>query len=257
MSTYRASRAVDPYDNPDWRTDTYSYLRTLDDDSIAFEFLRRNLDYWRFYRDVMAYPREPMRWPAENATMLFAFPDDKEKTTLDGFGIRRLCDPRRAVHYTNNPWKTSSSLCARYVDAIRRADANNHFEYIFRNPRPLTMRVDLLIDGPIESQIDFVRWALKRAQRACWINHKEAPRIHRDQFPRYLRLLDARSDRASYREIAKCLFPRQGDATDRVKKQYKAASHLRDGGYKDLLIWGRVSIPESLPKELHERSPII
>jgi hypothetical protein len=42
INTYRASRTASPYDNPDWRTDSYSYLAELGDDCIAFEFLRRN-----------------------------------------------------------------------------------------------------------------------------------------------------------------------------------------------------------------------
>jgi hypothetical protein len=78
-------------------------------------------------------------------------------------------------------------------------------------------------------------------------------RLQREQFPQYLRLLDGRRDGANYPDIAKCLLPRLGSgAIDRLKKQYKAAVRLRDGGYKDLLLWGRVSIP----KELHEREPI-
>ena len=113
------------------------------------------------------------------------------------------------------------------------------------------MRIDLLLDGPMDSQIELVRWLFRRARRASYLDAIKPPRIQRQQFPQYLRLLDARSDGASYGEIAKLLLPRRpSGAIERLKKQYKAAVRLRDGGYKDLLLWGRVSIR----RELHGRN---
>jgi hypothetical protein len=48
---YRICRAAFPSDNPEWHS-SYSYLSKLDDDVIAFEFLRRSPSYWEFFASV-------------------------------------------------------------------------------------------------------------------------------------------------------------------------------------------------------------
>jgi hypothetical protein len=135
--------------------------------------------------------------PQEDLTIGIHFSREKEIAALNEFGIRWLCDPRKQMHFTDDPWKLSNSLNARYTDAIMTSDAKNEFNYTLRGSRFQIMRIDLLIDGPIDTQIDFVRWLLKRAKRASLIDQIKPPRIQRDLFSRYLRLLDARSDGAS------------------------------------------------------------
>jgi hypothetical protein len=220
----------------------------LDDDVIAFEFLRRSPSYWEFFASVDG--GDPMKWPAE---ILIPFPNGKEKSALDKFGISKLCDPRLPLLTLSRPWTVEASLSARYRDAINRADAENNFDYSFQDaPFFLKMRVDLLIDGPVDAQIDFVRWLLKRAQLACWTDPKEAPRPPRRHFATYLALLDARRDRVPFPKIAHEFYGGEGAVEiDRAKKQYKAAARLRDEGYRRLLLWGKISRPAHLAVRDH------
>jgi hypothetical protein len=238
---YQTCRAAFPSDNPEWDK-PYSYLQKADDDTIAFEFLRRSPSYWQFFASLAAGDR--MEWPAE---IFIPFPSDNERSALQQFGIWKLCDPRRQLPpLWPRLWTTEASLSARYVDAIERADAENNFDYTFEDkPFSPKIRVDLLIDGPVDEQVDLVRWLLTRAQQACWTDPKKAPRPSRRLLPTYLALLDARCARVSFPEIAH-RFGKGADAIDGIKKQFKAAAQLRDGGYRNLLLWGKVSRPAHL-----------
>ena len=247
-NTYQICRAAFPLDNPEW-TKSYSYLREFDDEAIAFEFLRRSPSYWEFFASVDG--GDPMNWPEE---IYVPFASEKEKSALHKFGIWKLCDPRRPLPpVLPRPWTIEASLSARYIDAIKRADAENNFDYSFPKDEPFSfrLRVDLLIDGPVDEQVDFVRWLLRRAQRACWTDPKKAPRLPRRLFPNYLALLDARRAGVSFPKIAQELFGRGLGTIDRAKKQYKAALHLRDGGYRELLVWGKLSRPAHLAVREH------
>ena len=242
ISTYRISRAVCPADNPDWRK-PYGYLREMNDEAIAFEFLRRNLSYWEAYARALALPPDPTEWPKDGPTQFKMGPDPE----YEKFGLRAFCDPRSRPWAlgSGTPWAPEVSLNARYIDALARADARGDFYYTLRNAGFIKMRVDLLITGPIEEQVDFVRWLLNRAKRSWGLTTRQNPRPSR-HFDRYLRLLDARSDGASYAEIAEYLCPKQAGAIDRLKKQLKAATLYRDRGYRDLLLWGKITVPNHL-----------
>ena len=234
ISTYRISRAAFPSDkdNPDWRT-PYTYLHGMDDEFIAFEFLRRNLSYWEAYTRVVGLPLNPTKWPRTVPT-LFKFGPDPE---FEKFGLRAFCDPRQPVALGyGRPWAPEASLRARYIDALKRADAQNNYDYTFRYAALDRMRVDFLINGPIEQQVEFVRWLLNRAKRSLGLNPRNEPRPSR-KLKFYLQLLDARSDGASFAKIAAHFYGRQDGAVDRVKKQYKAAARYCEQGYRELLLW--------------------
>ena len=85
----------------------------------------------------------------------------------------------------------------------------------------------------------------------------EGSRFQRNRFADYLRLLDARSAGTSLAAMAERLYPNdEGDVVDRVRKQPKKAEAMRDGGYRDLLLWSsKVTLPEyvqSIPDRLGE-----
>jgi len=240
-SAYSICRAAFPNLNPDWRK-PYSYVARSDDEAIAFEFMRRNKSYWEAFASRAAV--DPMEWPAELPPSRFW----SETTTPERFGLWKFCDPRRPLDAEARPWLESASLTARYREAINTAETNKHFLYVFLEPGLWTVRVDLLVEGPIEEQIEFVRWLLKRAQRELNIDKIKAPRFRRRAFPRYLALLDARDDGASFKNIAKDIGDGTSEAAiDRIKKQFRAAAALRDGGYRNILTWGRVKRPDKLP----------
>jgi hypothetical protein len=186
-----------------------------------------------------------MDWPGE---IFIPHPSESEQSALQRYGIWKLCDPRRQLPPSwPRLWTPEASLSARYLDTIQKADAENNFDYSLPYaPFPIKIRVDLLVDGPVDAQVDFVRWVLTRAQKACWINPKNAPRLQRRHFPDYLALLDARRAGVAFAKIAEAFFGKDADAVDNVKKQYKAAALLRDGGYRNMLVWGRISKPDCL-----------
>ena len=88
------------------------------------------------------------------------------------------------------------------------------------------------------------------------LNHRRVPRFQRALFAEYLRLLDARDDGASLRTIAGHVYRSRVGADDLVRKRLKAAEALRDGGYRDLLLWtGKIELPDflqSIPDEFDE-----
>jgi Uncharacterized conserved protein (DUF2285)/Family of unknown function (DUF6499) len=260
FSTYRISRSAFPHHNPDWRS-PYSYVNKLDHEAIAFEFLRRDHSYWRAYAEVMGLTSEPSSWPTDSGILYD--PLGVHRPNFQRFGIRAFCDPRQRLPPLSHAWSLNLSLSARYVNAIERADARNDFDYSFRHSPRETMRLDLPIDGPtmrvdlpvygpLDDTVEFVRWLLKRAQKSCWKEQKTTPRPSLRLFPRYLALLDARSDGASFPTIAKQFECAKSDSElDKLKKQHKVAVKLRDGEYRYLLRWGKISVPAHLAVRDH------
>jgi hypothetical protein len=264
IHTYTARRQTFPSYNPDWRQ-PYD-LDKWTDEAIAFEFLRRNPDYWelvkQFYSlpdDLLAWPRERLEvacredyspsvdWPPLSAEAAHRLQTARRLTGLaeERFGIFKWHDPRLPAIGALNLWTIEASLSARYTYAISLSDFEQSFAYRFTSPPKTTITIDLLADGPIDPQVDYVRFVLRRARKAMDLDHRRTPRFPktRSKFAEYLRLLDARDDGASYSLIAKQLYGHQRGAIDLARKRYAAAKKLRDGGYRDLLLWGKIEVP--------------
>lgn len=253
-NTYKVCREAFPDHNPDWRK-PYTYASKLSDHAIAFEFLRRNRDYWKSWAQIFGLSSDPLEWPAEETSPV-RFPG--APNAFERFGVWRFSDPRLPLPDWLVPWTRSASLTARYQYAVARADSERTLDYTFKDAPANTIRLDLLADGPVEAQIEFARWALNRVRHTLRLDHKQAPRFSRSLFPRYLRLLDARCDGASYAEIATELFGRRTGSADRLRKEYSIAARLRDGDYRKLLLWGRIDLPafmDVMPVDEHEDTP--
>jgi hypothetical protein len=172
------------------------------------------------------------------------------KVASEEFGLWEVPDPRLPLPSAHsNPWTVAASISARYVYAVRSGDTDHDsLEFRFGRHRTSdTITIDLRADAPIEQQITYVKWVLHRVRSRLGLSHRQVPRFRRDLLGEYLRLLDARYDGASYKSIADHIFPCDvGDAEDRIRKRLEVAAQLRDGGYCDLLLWGKVKTPEFL-----------
>jgi Uncharacterized conserved protein (DUF2285) len=278
MNTYTVRRRTFPSYNPDWHQ-PYD-LDEWSDEAIAFEFLRRNPDYWELVKQYYSLPDDVFAWPRDSLEVAcrkspdyskllarYYCPSDKYpplsaeavhqlQTELDHarrltglawdrFGISRWHDPRHPAIDAWSLWTLEASLSARYTVAIAVSDLEESFAYRFMRPPKTTVTIDLLADGPIESQVDYVRFILQRARKTMDLDHRRAPRLPktRNKFAEYLRLLDARDEGASYSLIARHLYGHKSAAIDLVRKRYAAAKKLRDGGYRDLLLWGKIEVP--------------
>jgi hypothetical protein len=254
-----------PTENPDWR-EPYPSVEDWNDDRVAFEFLRRNAAYWEFVEEYYS-PETYRDWPSDRLE-LYALTDHGEKTyerleqrAANEFGFWRICDPRLPLEEKgHSPWTVAASLSARYQYSVGTGDrlhARKRYQFGRHSPED-TITIDLRTDAPVEAQVDFVRWLLNRLRSSLELDHRKGvPRFQRERFTDYLRLLDARSAGASLTSMAKCLYPRQGDdAVSRIRKQLKKAEAIRDGAYRELLLWSnKIDVPESmqtLPTKLDE-----
>jgi hypothetical protein len=236
FSIYRVCRGAHPAKNPDWR-ESYDRVARWTGEAIAFEFLRRNPAYWELW--------ELVQRDAPSADQF-----REVQRLMARFGLWRVNDPRLPLADRQfGPWSVTASISARYLYTVQSAAQGDHTEYRFGKPAPPdTITIDLRADAPVEAQVDFVRWVLNRVRVSRGIDHRNAPRFQRSLFGDYLRLLDARDDGASFKTIAREVYPRRKEAVDLVRKRLKAAQALTEGGYKDMLLWGSVHIPELLQK---------
>jgi hypothetical protein len=239
-NTYAVCRTAFPTVNPSWDM-PYGYARQLPDDAIAFEFLRRNPSYWTAWIKALGLSFQPSEWPADK---LVAYRHSGIGRKLyKKFGVWAFADPRLPLEPGSLPWAASSSISARFEYAVAGGDSERSFNYRFREKSPTTVTIDFLADGPVDEQLEFARWALGRVRGSLMLDRKAAPRFQRQHFPAYLRLLDARMDRASFTQMVQLIYRGRAVSKDLVRKQYGAAVRFRDGGYRDLLLWGRISEP--------------
>lgn len=245
FSIYRICREAFPDQNPDWR-EPYDHIVKWTDDAIAFEFLRRNPEYWSLWEEFsnLCAEENDRRCRGLDISELQERYDKLKKRGEEEFGVWQIHDPRLPISGDMLPWTVAASLSSRYTYAVRSSDAEtDYMEYRFgRHAPPDTVTIDLRARGPVEPQIEFVRWVLNRVR--CWLVDIDPPRLQRQLFGEYLRLLDARDDGASYQTLAKQLYPRDDGAGERVRKRLKAARALRDSGYRDILLWGNIHIPD-------------
>jgi hypothetical protein len=245
---YQASRSSFPNENPDWRQ-SYKHIKKWPDEAIAFEFLRRNVAYWDLVRQLYSLPEDPMCWPRLRLeTTAGLLPDaityqKLTKLAAKQFGVFNCCDPRLPC-FDQGLWTVEASISARYTYSTVLGLADGALQYRFTQPPKNTVTIDLLADGPIEPQIDYVRWILANTRKKLGLEHRKAPRPQRLLMPDYLRLLDAKNEGAGNSTVAKYLYPKNDSAIELVRKRYAAAKTMRNGGYRNLLLWGKIEGPD-------------
>ena len=250
---YRICRDTFPAQNPDWR-ESYDHIGGWTDVRVAFEFLRRNPAYWEFWQQVCSPAPCDLTEQSENADETYR---QVKQRAADEFGLWEVVDPRLPLEGDRIPWTPSASLSSRYEYALASGDAYAKTEYRFgRHTPPDTITIDLRADAPVDTQVEFVRWLLNRVRVSMGLDHRSLPRFQRRLFAHYLRLLDARNDGASLSIIADHLCPGEDSviAVDLVRKRLSMAEAMRDGGYRDLLLWSnKIELParfEEMPDKL-------
>jgi hypothetical protein len=96
---------------------------------------------------------------------------------------------------------------------------------------------------PIAPQLRSAERILKGTTRRGVTPLTGAQRSRHADYRVMLQILDARSVKASWREIGEEVFPKKTaeNATDHVKKLYRRAVQIRDGGYRRLPAAGTLS----------------
>src|SRR6266566_5881321 len=159
---YEICRAACPSSNPDWRA-PYTYTESLTDEAMAFEFLRRSPAYWEAFTRAVGCCQG--QWPN-----YFRPIGKREASTVDDFdrfGLNFFCDPRTAIDVRGPiPWSMKLSIAARYRYTMQLLEESEGTFFTFGpNPPADTVSIEFRAIGPIEEQLAFARWALRRVQR--------------------------------------------------------------------------------------------
>jgi len=211
----------------DWRLEEdYSYSRELYLAGWAWEFLRRNPEYIATY-DAWERNKTP------------------ESTTKAGqaWGLLIPTDPMRGVGRPV-PGKMEVESYINWKDAL-----SVKFAYHFNEPEgsseywpgyPDQIAIVFRFDRALEPQIEVAARYLRECRdllKSQGIHDPEGPLSpppKYQQFELYLRLLDAKSVGASYREMALILF---GDKKKwrQAKSALASAIKMSTSGYRDIL----------------------
>jgi hypothetical protein len=181
-----------------------------------WEFLRRNPGYQADYARLMAQPYYQWLQRQANKTVI-----DEPEPPSPNLGMNTI-----ALKY---------GLNGMVFDPANNAPYGITFEADPCNPS-MTEFVMIHLSRPIEPQLERVKSIWTQYRQVLKIRPKRhTPRI--GDFQNYLRILDARTCGASFKEIGAAIYPNipnvypEYSASDRVKKTYAAAKRVRDIDY--------------------------
>lgn len=200
----------------DWRDpEAYAYTDSLHVHEWAWEFLRRNTEYQSSWRDYDQRCKE-----RETATGTW-------HETLK-WGIHEPADPGVPAPEGVPKW-------TEWVDSV--LDEIEDYEELYGDGAPdskESFTFDLL--KPIDPQLEVARIYLRSSQKCMIQKVLEAPRIKRDHFKTYLRLLDAAENDASKREMGRVLFSDRADERRSAQTMLKTAQSMASDQYRELLL---------------------
>ena len=199
---------------PDWR-DVTAYPRTQDlsVNEWRWEFLRRRQDY-----------RDDFFRPSDKPFIAPDFPGELESPDRcfeRQYHLANAMDPRISVaEHKASSNKADKGVLFTFDFEMLFVDvrASNRYWWpwppndeipIKPEPSDLFFRIDLL--SPIPDQISFIRKCALQAQRS-WARGKTRiiNRQHPENWPRFLRVLDARDEQAPFREIGQVIESIEG-----------------------------------------------
>ncbi|CCK80033.1 DUF2285 domain-containing protein [Desulfobacula toluolica] len=233
--------------SPDWRNpDDYAFKPGFwtEKQFYAWQFIRRNAEYRKDWeRELQHYLEKKELEGFEdldiNDPWFFIAP--QKKSTVSKWGLCWLCNPD-----VNSPY----IIFERQYGDIQLSRLN---EFHLGTPiddiekiKPLNVpdgKANLIFDLrlPIKPQLKKAQELLLHTQEALKKTDKlkvESPKTHLDKFAVYLRIFDGYSDNAKTREIASEIYPNDDNrdtdypANGKVKKNYKTAKELINGGYR-------------------------
>jgi hypothetical protein len=220
---------------PDWTAGClYPEPDETTDDVWRWEFLRRHPDYRNAWSTWSAVKIE------QEGQLEFAPADDDYHAVQTRFGVRAIIDPTRSL--TDDVLKSHCVFLGAYggvswsylhgwlmppqffvresghlmlqPEPGRRRDFDSEGAGLF------DFRFDL--SRPIEPQLNLARRELAEWQER-FFGRKNSPRPRRDNWPLFLRALDARDCLATYAEIASIFWPDMWKVEGSARKTEQSA----------------------------------
>jgi hypothetical protein len=211
---------------PDWRNPAdYAYTEDFALHDWAWEFLRRNPEY---RADWAALAEKRPSLPEED---FYA----ESRRIGDKYGLAVAVDPNLNRHEAEDLlWMIGVGV--RLLYGVEKSQEGRPWPGF---PNMAFLLFNLLED--IDSQVEDARRVLTIYQRALLSDLNLPPpkvssvKPQTDKFLFYLRLLDARLEGLSQRDIGLGLYPDSFEPRDRVRHAIEAAEELACSGYRDLL----------------------
>jgi hypothetical protein len=209
-------------EQPNWRrVEQYAYTADLTLRQWAWEFLRRSKPYRRLWVDI-----ERAKAAARRAGVEFILSDELS-ARIDATGLMILDHPHnRAGRGSEVPY----DLGVRVVDefSVKRA--------VEAPPPRVVLGLWFDLSRPVTPQLNLALKHLKAAKKHRQVATAATPRFRRDPglWKLWLRLLDARSQRASIAEMGRVLFPADADPRKSAQRTLRRASAFSEFGYAAL-----------------------
>ncbi len=224
---------------PDWKDDAaYGFTGKLDQAGWAWEFLRRNEQY---HADWERYAREGWESWGEDPQMFYSY-------IANTYGVSSLQDPAedKPGFIFGIPRHVNNQLIGYQTSKYQFIEGQGGPSIYTAKGQWVTIpqgqvAVTFDMERPLDPQIKFIKKILKENQK---LRKKKRPTLHRDNWTIYLRVLDARSVKASYNVITSVLYEVTGDiqlecdytGRHKVRDIYKnQALPLVQGGYLEIL----------------------
>jgi len=190
-----------------------------------WEFLRRNREYQKDYETFKSLPNDyeglPQREALARKYGLEGIMFDYTETMEELFR-----SPRDPAKIRTIQWQTEweENYDGTMVE-VQRKD----MEYLDPKIRQHEYGVIFNLRHPVDLQLETAR---KFLQREASRHHEKRGRI--ENYPLYLRLIDADADNASLDEIAETLYPDvdRRIARKKIEEELKTARKLRDVNYR-------------------------
>lgn len=233
----------------DWRdTASYGYVLDLNNQQLAWEFLRRCPEYRADFDAWYAEWLELMQsgrgdsytdwYPVQKR--MEALCDKWSLWAVHGLGVPTSAIPPEFcdTQTLRGPVPVAFSFEGVKADSSPRMD-----EYV----PSVTIRFHL--DQPIKKQIFLAEKILLKLAKKNKITLPKAVRENkhppRNNLPRYIQLLDAKLDNRTISEIAKLLYGDTKAAYDNARDHIGAAQRLACSGY-----WGLYRAPQKVREKL-------
>jgi len=232
---------------PDWRVGGPSVV------SWAWEFLRRNWDYRKFWqKEVLPFIdpatgrlRDDSNEVAKNKraveNWIEGYPELQDiflglklvplPGVVERFGILSIADPRQSSSVVDFKLSGAHFYGGPVPPAVKKVFGDS-----------LGSRMDLAKDEvavvfdlrwPIDGQLEVAGLTLRMCQQE-WGYDPPNRRGRPDKYEQYVRILDADDCGVDDDEIAGALFPRFDDGPQSVRNARRGAHKLRDGGYRSI-----------------------
>lgn len=248
---------------PDWKkTEDYRFSESLGREQWAWEFLRRNPDYrreWREFRDTWAaleadYGKAPhrdfQRWKLDPRAYVLEGDEgvcaDSESCKVDGDKILIECHLGARWGFYKFPLDPATDVpeigkdllwrdVAREVVQVAQGDET----WLGSEQSKIALGFDLAL--PLKEQLEVAKRYLIAVQH--WMRREEGITMRtivslQERLTLCLRLLDALEQGATQSEMARTLFPAAGEnvVEEELAELEREARELVAGGYRQLLL---------------------